>query len=824
MELLAPAGNWEAFLAAMNNGADAVYLGGKSYSARQSADNFDLQQLEEAVQHAHLRDKKVYVTVNTLIDNEEFPAVLDYLYELHKRQVDAVIVQDIGLVASCRRLLPDLRLHASTQMTVHNAEGVIFCREQGIKRVVLARELSREDISLIHAQAEGIELEAFVHGALCYAFSGQCLFSSMVGGRSGNRGRCAQPCRMAYELYNQDGQRCIDPARQGKHLLSPADLCLIDYLPELKEAGISSLKIEGRMKRPEYVAVVCRAYRDALDLLDDQSERPAAEIKAKLLKIFNRTFSTGYFIENKAAFLSTRRPNNRGVFIGRIAEQGPDLTASIKLQAPVRQGDGLVIWSGRSKNPALTLKDFYLGDQIVKAADANDLIRVRLDDRVSQGDRVFKTHDEDLITEAQASIQEEEAHKLKVDARVSLLAGQSLRLVFTDDQGNRGEANTASPALEAKKHPLNEEVLRDKLGRLGNTPFTLGDLSLSGDDNLMIPFSDLNEVRRQAIDNLMQDRLKKHQQPVSSARSFQQGKQQLLQRLPAVKNRSPLLTVMVSTAGQAKAALEHGADRVLLGLEGLGSHRRPGKTERRELIQWNSRHDHKVIPVLPRIHLPGDLHAYRNIIDEGFASLMVGNWGDLQWGIEQGISLLADYSLNIFNACSLQFLLNLGLETVCLSPELNFTQLQSFRDFAKVEMMVHGELMLMESRHCMLGSTLGVARGNCSVCSRESFYLQDEKGFQFPVATDADCRFYVFNSRTLCIIEDLQRVLSLGPQSIRIEARLCQPQELSRIVKIYRQALDGLLAGQAVDLAAAKARLAESGRSFTKAHYYRGVL
>lgn len=824
MELLAPAGSWEAFLAAMNNGADAVYLGGRSYSARQSAENFDLQQLEDAVQHAHLRNKKVYVTVNTLIDNGEFPAVLDYLYELQRRQVDAVIVQDIGLVAGCRQVLPGLRLHASTQMTVHNAEGVIFCREQGIKRVVLSRELSRRDISLVHEQAADVELEAFVHGALCYAFSGQCLFSSMVGGRSGNRGRCAQPCRLPYELYNQAGQRRIDSARQGKHLLSPADLCLIDYLPELQASGISSLKIEGRMKRPEYVAVVCRAYREALDMLADQAERPTADLKDKLLKIFNRTFSTGYFIENKAAFLSTRRPNNRGVFIGRIAEQGPDLIASIKLQEPVRQGDGLVIWSGKSRNPALTLKDFYLGNQIVTAADANDLIKVQLDDRVSQGDRVFKTHDEDLITEAQISIQEEEAHKLAADARVTLLAGQPLHLVFTDDQGNRGEAATQNPAQEAKKHALNEGVLRDKLGRLGNTPFVLGDLLLSGDDDLMIPFSDLNEVRRQAIENLMQDRLAKHQRSVSSSRSYQQGKKLLLQPAPAAKNRSPLLTVMVSTAGQARAALEQGADRVLLGLEGIGTHRRPGKAERRELLQWNTQDGQRVIPVLPRIHLPEDAHTYRNIIDEGFTSLMVGNWGDLQWGIEQGISLMADYSLNVFNAYSLQFLLNLGLDTVCLSPEINFTQLQSFRDFAKVEMMIHGELMLMESQHCMLGSTLGEANGKCSVCRQESFYLQDEKGFQFPAATDADCRFYVFNSRTLCIIEDLQRVLALGPQSIRIEARLYKTEEISRIVKIYRQALDGLLSGQAVDLAADKTKLADSGRSFTKAHYYRGVL
>lgn len=825
MELLAPAGNWDAFLAAMKNGADAVYLGGKSYSARQSADNFDLEHLEEAVNYAHLRNRKVYVTVNTLIDNGEFSGALDYLYELQQRQVDAVIVQDIGLATASRQVLPGLRLHASTQMTVHNADGVAFCREQGIKRVVLARELSRTDIKLIHEQVEDAELEVFVHGALCYSYSGQCLFSSMVGGRSGNRGRCAQPCRLAYELVNHSGQRKIDPAAQGKHLLSPADLCLIDYLPELRESGVNSLKIEGRMKRAEYVAVVCRAYREALDLLEDNARRPAPELKEKLLKIFNRRFSTGYFLDSKNDFLSTRRPNNRGVFTGRIVEQSPDLLTTIKLSDRVQQGDGLVVWVGRAKNPVVILNDFYIGNQQVNTAKANELITVPLDERVYPGDRVFKTHDEQLLAEAQQSIQEEEAHKLVVDAQVSMQLGQPLHLVLQDDQGNRSEAQTENVAQEARKYALTEEVLRDKLGRLGNTHFVLRDLTINGADNLMIPFSDLNEVRRQAIDELITRRLQSHRQPVVTAREYSKAKQQVLAQAAGSKNTTaPLLTVAVNSVEQARLALDQGADRVLLGLEGIGTRKRPSKIQLQELLSWNNRTVCSVIPVLPRIHLPGEMHSYRDIIDQGFTSLMVGNWGDLYWGLQQGAEIMADYSLNVFNMQSLQFLLNLGLGTVCLSPELNFNQLHSFRDFAKVEILIHGELMLMESQHCMLGSTLGATAGKCAVCSQDKYCLQDEKGYQFPVATDADCRFYVFNSRTMCIIEDLERVINQGPQSIRIEARLYNDAELSKTVKIYRQAVDGLLAGKELDLSACKAKLAEQGRSFTKAHYYRGVL
>lgn len=825
MELLAPAGNWDSFLAAMKNGADAVYLGGKSYSARQSADNFDLEQIEAAVEYAHLRNKKVYVTVNTLIDNGEFADALDYLYELQQRQVDAIIVQDIGLVAASRRVLPGLRLHASTQMTVHNADGAAFCREHGIKRVVLARELSGKDMKLIHEQVEDVELEVFVHGALCYSYSGQCLFSSMVGGRSGNRGRCAQPCRLPYELVNHSGQRKIDPAQEGKHLLSPADLCLIDYLPELREAGVSSLKIEGRMKRAEYVAVVCRAYREALDLLEDNSRRPAPELKEKLLKIFNRKFSTGYFLDAKNDFLSTRRPNNRGVFTGRIVEQSPELLTTIKLSDRVQQGDGLVVWVGRAKNPVVMLKDFYIGNQQVDAADANELITFLMDERVYPGDRVFKTHDEKLLAEARQSIQEEEAHKLMVDAQVRLQSGQPLQLVLQDDQGNRSEAQTENLAQEARKYALNEEVLRDKLGRMGNTPFVLRELTISGADNLMIPFSDLNEVRRQAIDDLIARRLNSQRRPIISIREYRKEKQRLLTPPAYAKNTAaPALTVAVNSTEQARLALDQGADRVLLGLEGIGTRKRPGKKQLQELLLWNNSTVSRVIPVLPRIHLPGEVHSYRDIIDQGYKSLMVGNWGDLYWGLQQGATIMADYSLNIFNAYSLQFLLDLGLDSVCVSPELNFAQLNGFRDFAKVEMLVHGELMLMESQHCMLGSTLGATDGKCAVCSQDKYYLQDEKGYKFPVVTDADCRFYVFNSRTLCIIEDLERVLNKGPQSIRIEARLYNDAELSQTVKIYRQAVDGLLAGKELDLSQSKAKLAEMGRSFTKAHYYRGVL
>ncbi|NLV22086.1 MAG: U32 family peptidase [Syntrophomonadaceae bacterium] len=826
MELLAPAGNWEAFLAAMKNGADAVYMGGKNYSARQSAENFDLEQIGRAVEYAHVRAKKVYMTVNTLIDNDEFTGALDYLYNLSELQVDAVIVQDIGLAAACRKLLPELRLHASTQMTIHNSDGAALIRDLGFKRIVLARELSVDDIHSICHEVDRMEFEVFVHGAICYCYSGQCLFSSMVGGRSGNRGRCAQPCRMAYQLQSRSGKFDPDPEQAGRYLLSPADLCLIDYLPELRASGVSSLKIEGRMKRPEYVAVVTRAYREALDLMESCGERPLPEVKDKLLKIFNRRFSRGYFIPAPAEFLSTRRPNNRGVFVGRVLEQDYKLQTKIKLSERVQNGDGLVVWVNKGKNPVVLVKDMDINGRQQDVAQPGDVIKILLENRVSPGDRVFKTHDEQILQEAQQSIRDEELGRLPVDAEVYLQLGQPLRLILRDEQGNTAEAFSQASAQQARNQALDGTVLRDKLGRMGNTPFVLRDLTIGGEAALMLPFSEINEVRRQAVEKLIAQRLSALTTPTAGRKVYEQRRRVLIKSIDKNRNYNlPLLNVAVSSLEQAETALHNGADQVLLGLEGLVSGRRPTP---KQIMDWMALHPQaadRVIPVLPRIHLSGDAYDYRKITPSGCKKLMVSNWGDLRWGLHQDAEILTDYSLNIFNHYAQQYLQEVGAISMCLSPELNFKQLQSWPDFAKVELLVHGQLQLMESQHCMLCTVLGEEPGHCQApCRRDRFYLQDEKQYKFPVATDADCRFYVFNSRTLCMLEDLKRLVGLGPLALRIEGRLMDKAELAATVKLYRQALDQLAKGTQPDWEDLARQLPRAEQEFTKGHYYRGVL
>lgn len=831
MELLAPAGNWESFMAAVKNGADAVYMGGEHYSARQSAQNFTIDEIHKAVDYAHIRDKKVYLTVNTLIDNKEFPDLLEYIYNLQKIGVDALIVQDLGLMGILTRVFPDLRLHASTQMTVHNQAGVAFLRKEGIKRVVLAREMSLTDLEIIGKEIDDIEIEVFVHGAICYCYSGQCLFSSMAGGRSGNRGRCAQPCRLPYELYSKNTKRKIELHNKGRYLLSPADLCLIEYLPELKRAGVTSLKIEGRMKRPEYVAVVSRAYREALDILKtDPGFRPEQEVKNRMLKIFNRNFSTGHFLPVYQDFLSSNRPNNRGVYAGRVIEQKQDMTCSIKLADSVSLGDGLVIWVGKGKGPVLTVKEIYVNGKKVKEASKGEVICLKLDSKVYPHDRVFKTHDERIVSSASESIKNEDPKNINIIAYVYLEEGKPLCLKLQDEEGHEVEYQSRNIAEKASKYPLDEKVLREKIDRLGNTPFNLKELIISGDKNLMIPFSDINETRREAVDLLLKKVMEKYRHKIVDRETYQKRLDIIINTLAKKPRKAqlklPLLTVMVSNSEQARAAINSGADCVYLGMEGLISHRKLHNKEISNLIDLAEEKHCKLIPSLPRISKPSDENIMAEIAEIEVPVVMISNLGDMKKAVEHNLKFVADYSFNVFNKYTLKFLKDRGANTICLSPELNFTQLQEFDNFDKVEMLIHGEIMVMQSQYCLLKGLLGSEHESCpAFCQKDDYYLRDDKGYEFPLESDAYCRQYIFNSRTLCLIEDISRLLTLNPAALRIEARRLNPEQIKTTVFIYREALREYASGLKTDLRAYKNNLLKASNSeFTKCHYYRGVL
>ncbi|HET8685709.1 MAG TPA: peptidase U32 family protein, partial [Methanosarcina sp.] len=381
-ELLAPAGGMEAFVAAVENGADAVYLGARAFSARGYASNFSEKELEEAIDYAHLRGAKVYVTVNTLLKEEEVEHALKLLSCLREMGTDAVIVQDLGLISLAGKYLPDLPLHASTQMTLHNSEGVEFAKKMGMERVVLSRECSLEEIKRIKEKT-GTEIEVFIHGALCISYSGQCLLSSLIGGRSGNRGFCAQPCRKKYRLYCEG-----KPIKTtGSYLLSPKDLNTTSGLGALIEAGVESFKIEGRMKRPEYVAGVVRIYRR---LIDRYLENPAEyfvseEEQETLTQLFNRGFTQGYFFENpRWELMSRENPHNRGVPAGTVT--GYDRRSNrifVRLSRPLRLGDGIMVENAetRPEDKGKIISSMYTGKGPVYSAGAGDTVEIPFDSR-----------------------------------------------------------------------------------------------------------------------------------------------------------------------------------------------------------------------------------------------------------------------------------------------------------------------------------------------------------------------------------------------------------------------------------------------------------
>ncbi|MGE5391162.1 MAG: DUF3656 domain-containing U32 family peptidase [Deltaproteobacteria bacterium] len=827
MELLSPAGSWEAFVAAIENGADAVYLGGQDFSARKSAANFTLPEIGRAVEYAHLRRRKVLVTVNTLIDKGEFESALDFVAELYQLNIDAVIIQDLGLLHAIRKLLPALRIHASTQMTVHNLAGAQLLGEQGVARVVLAREMSLSEITELSSKLNGVELEVFVHGALCYSFSGQCLFSSIVGGRSGNRGRCAQPCRLSYDLISGHAKQEM----QG-YLLSPADLCLIDFLPKLQKAGVTSLKIEGRMKRPEYVAVVTKAFRQVLDLGDNDDPQLRADARKRLLKIFNRNFSTGYLQPEQNGFLSIQKPNNRGVFLGRVISQDASLKTRIKLADEISTGDGLEIWVARGKSPAFIVNEIYEEGIKVTSAVSGKTIEVEANGRASAGDRVFKTHDEILLSAAAASITDNEYNKIAVDARVILIEDRPMELSLTDERGHSVLITGQTPAQRASKHPLQIDNLRDKIGRLGNTAFWLRDLSLDSQGDLMIPFSELNEIRRQAIDKLIDLNLQAYSLPLFDAALFKSNKDGYLranykrkpEKKPA-KFKIPKLCIVVSGIAEAYAAVRSGADQVYLALEAVGSNTlRQG--EWGGLTEYGERHDCRVVPILPRIQMPGEEDDWDRLLQPTPGLMMAANLGAVKWCLDRGIRVKADYSLNIFNPYALKNLMDIGVEGACLSPELSWAQLDKFGVLDNCEIVMHGEIIIMVSRYCMLKGVLDRREGTCSrFCRHKEYEIRDSKGYRFPVAADDYCRFYIFNSRTMCMVDEINRLIALGVEGLRIEARRSREMQVENWVSIYRHVLDDINAGQKPDLQWYEEQLAAASSSpFSKHHYHRGIL
>jgi U32 family peptidase len=816
-ELLAPAGDWDCVRAAVENGADAIYFGLERFNARMRAKNFTQADLPALMEFLHRRGVRGYVTFNTLVFANELTDAEDYLRTIIAAGVDAAIVQDIGICRLIRALSPDFPIHCSTQMTITSGAGVEFARELGAQLVVLARENSLADIAKINATQAGaattLPLEVFVHGALCVAYSGQCLTSESLGGRSANRGECAQACRLPYDLISDGKQVDLGDRR---YLLSPQDLAGIDVLPELIRAGVSSLKIEGRLKSPEYVASITRAYRQALDRAlaatgienDDQAVAAAVPETARyeLQMAFSRGLYTGWFRGNNNQELAHARfGTKRGVFLGEVSRVERE-TVTARLIAPLKPGDGIVFDAGkpdeREEGGRVYQIENHGGEATLRFGHGDiDWRRVRV------GQRIWKTNDPALDRELRATFAGEQirfqrAVNLEVHGRV----GQPLTLIANDGVGHVVQVQSALPLATAAKQPLTTERLREQLGRLGGTPFTLGEFKSFLEGEVILPVSELNRVRRDATAEL--ERLR-----------AQPKRWQL-----ADKNADPISTnarLGVDAAGSAPAAPEliavirlleqldaawHAGARTLYCEFENPKHYRNAVARFRELqatLPPNASASSPASSIWvapPRVFKPGEEWILEQVRSSNADGYLVRNYDHLAFFAAE--RKRGDFSLNVANPRTADyFLRRYGLERVTASYDLNIAQLEALLSTAPgawFDLTIHQHMPMFHMEHCVFCAFLSSGKDyrDCGrPCESHRVSLRDRVGAELPLRADAGCRNTVFNNRAQTGAEYVSRLIELGARSFRVEFVNESADEVTRTLGRYGQLLRGELSG-----------------------------
>lgn len=833
VELLAPVGTKEALVAAVENGADAVYLAGKSFGARAYAQNFTDEELAQAVRFAHLRNVGVYVTVNTLVDDSEFADIVRYLQFLYEIGVDAVIVQDIGVIRIARQVVPNLPLHASTQMTTHNRDGVKILTELGFKRVVLARELSLDEIKNICSNTN-TEIEIFVHGALCISYSGQCLMSSMIGGRSGNRGRCAQPCRLPYTLVDEFDNEVLANPGTGEYLLSPKDLNTIEIIPQFIEAGVKSFKIEGRMKRPEYVAVVVDVYRRAIDsfLCSPKKYEVKAQDVKDLAQIFNRDFTTAYLLGKQGhLMMSDRKPNNRGVRVGRVLKYDyQNKSVTIKLDEPLAVNDILDFWVKVGGRVSTTVTKLWVKGKETDYAPARTEVVLPLSNPVGANDRVFKVFDANLMERARSSFQSgNPINRIAIRAEVKVAIGKPLSIKLYDEDGYEGQASTEFIAEPAIKRPLTPDIIVNQIDRLGNTVFKLEDIKCYIEGEPMVPVSEINEARRRAVEQLEEARLAKYSRPVLVKRNDIKINLDLKSDDSKYKLQTkPSLVVNVDTVDKAKVCLENGADIIMFGGETF-NHRDISADEYKKVVELARKNKKSVILSTPRIikewqrdFVIRNLKLFESLEPDGIS---ISNLGTLELVRKINLSIHGDYPLNIYNSAAMDFCKQFNIKSITLSPELTLAQIESLAQYRRliIECLVHGYLELMVTEYCTMGSYLGdLHKGQCNqACLRGRYWLKDRKGIKFPLVTDQYCRMHVLNSRQLSMIPHVLKFGEIGVDRIRIEGKYYSIQSVGKITRLYRDILD---LGNNHQIFVNEGLLEQYEQNITRGHYFRGVL
>ncbi len=798
IEVLAPVGSKEALEAAVQNGADAVYLAGVSFGARKHAKNFSREELKEAVEYAHIRNVSVYVTVNILVKDKEFRELRDYIDFLYVADVDAVIVQDLGVARYVRENYPDLDLHASTQMSAHSFEDVKFLKEFGFKRVVVAREMSISEISKIRKQID-IEVEVFVHGALCVSYSGQCLMSSMIGGRSGNRGSCAQPCRQKYTI---DGQG------DASYLLSPRDLCTLDEVERLINMGITSLKIEGRMKRSEYAAVTVKTYKDLVDGFYNKTLKDFDYTSAhgKLKAIFNRSFTKGFVFEDKK-IVASDAPGNRGVRIGTVAGYNPkEEKLSIRLEKRLHKGDEIQIRRGTDNIGARTDVFYFEGKRVTKY-NVYDIISVDFKHNATIGEVIYRTFDTDLMQEAKQSYLKE-FRKSNIEITCELKLGQPIKLTIKDDLDNEVTKISERVVEEAINRPLDDERVRKQLMKLGSTSYEATEINIILDDGVSTPIGEINTLRRAVIDDI--DELRKNRYDrISNKENIKQFANQYKYKGDYASTDLKLVA-SVRNLEQLKAAIEVGIETIYYSdIETL-----------EEAIKLYGKD--KIIPRLFRITPKDDIYKAKEIIDSVLDQndqLVVGSYGQL--AVFKDYDLIGDYSLNVFNQSTLDEYNEMNIKRNTLSFEMskNDMKMLTLYENQEFEMIVYGYTPVMVTRYCPLTNAVTHCE-NCEQKCMEGHILKDKKDAEFPMIKSSNF-IEILNSKRLHLLEKAHEIREAGVDVVRLEFTLESYEDVKDIIEIYEDVYSGAVNYYDIKDTGINKIIEDEG--FTYGHFFKAI-
>jgi U32 family peptidase len=793
-ELLSPAGDWECLRAAVANGANAVYFGLPKFNARLRAHNFTLEELPEVMEYLHERNVRGYITFNTLIFTDELTEAAAQLEAIAAAGADAIIVQDLGLVRLAQHLVPQLELHASTQMTITSPEGLELMRQSGITRAVVARELSLRDLDRF--KAVDVPIETFVHGALCVAYSGQCLTSESLGQRSANRGECAQACRLPYDLV-VDGQK--HELGDRRYLLSPQDLAGLDEIPQLVSLGVRAFKIEGRLKSPEYVAAVTKVYRKAIDQAvkapgspkTPGTEEAAASDRYALEMTFSRGLYSGWLHGvNHQRLVDGRFGKKRGAYVGEVTQVGKNFV-EILSRIPVRPGDGLVFANGGDTEQEeggrvyeVDGAKFFFGNNEIDFS------------RVTVGDLVWKTDDPALNKALRQTFARDlQKSTLPVSMIASGKCGLPLRLEVVCGDVTI-EAESSQMLQPSRSAPLTKVGVRELLSRLGGTRFHAEKIEIALDGGLFMTASAVNQLRREAIDALEAKIPELGPEGLVATHSRAPTKIEWpLRSAGEAAIIEPELIVLCRTIPQLEATISLGVRTIYVDFEDI--HRYPEAVE----IAASSA---QLFLATPRIQKPGEQGFFRLIENARPAGVLIRNLGAIAHFRGKGLCLRGDFSLNVANPLAAAFLVEQGLDCLTVSYDLTFEQILALLAYSpsdRYELTLHQHMPMFHMEHCVFAAFLsnGTDYTNCGrPCDRHRVEVRDRVGLTHLVKADVGCRNTVFNARAQTGAQYFVRLQRAGLRYFRVELLDEDRENARRLISLYLRLLEGSRSGDEV--------------------------